>query len=146
MIQIVEPQHALIAWLCERIQLVPTPHIQCIGQWDNEKEELVGVVGYDNWNDQAVEIHVAGSHPHWINKEMLYRAFYYPFVLADRKVLIGKVSSENKSTLEFDKKLGFKEMCRIPNGASDGDMVVLAMQRDECRWLKLAKRHFKKAA
>lgn len=145
-IQIVEPQRALATWLCERIKLIPSPNIQCIGQWDTERDELIGVAGYDNWNDQAVEMHVAGAYTGWINREFLIRAFYYPFVTAGRKVAIGKVDSVNETALEFDKRIGFKEVCRIPDGASEGDMVILTMHRTECRWLQHLRNQYAKVA
>ena len=147
MVIIKDPQDVLIRWLCDKIKLIPTQHIQCFGIWNNETEELRGVVGYDCWTDTACEMHVASQDEgkFWLNKEFLYKAFWYPFVACNRQVVIAKVNSRDKNVLEFDKKLGFKEIGRIPNAYPESEMVILAMQKSECRWLKLTQRH-KRAA
>jgi hypothetical protein len=147
MVIIKDPQDVLINMLCNKVKLIPTKHIQCLGLWNDETQTLNGIVGYDNWTDTAVEMHVASGKDdkHWINKELLYKAFYYPFVTCNRQVIIAKVNSRDKNVLEFDKKLGFKEIGRIPNAYPESEMVILAMQKSECRWLKLTQRH-KRAA
>ena len=68
---------------------------------------------------------------------MLWITFDYPFNQLGVKKLIGQVPSSNLKALEFDKKLGFKEEARISDVFPDGDLIVLSMRREDCRWLKI---------
>jgi len=140
-IVVVEPQDALRAWLCDKIKYVPTPNMTCIGLYSLDDKELKWVVGYDGWSENSVEVHLAGSG--YLNREFLYKGFAYPFIHGGVKVLVGRVSSANKKALRLNKHLGYREMCRIPNAAEDGDLVIMAMQREECRWLGLKGHKFK---
>ena len=115
---ITEPQRALIYWLCERIGYVPTVEMTCIGQWDNVTEELIGVVGYDGFSENMVEMHSAGEPGrYWLTKELVFRAFDVPFNGFGVKVVTSRVSTGNPRAIKFNKGLGFKEQCRIPDGA-----------------------------
>jgi len=49
------------------------------------------------------------------------------------------VDSTNEKALRFDKKLGFVEEARISNAARAGDLVILTMTKEQCRWLNLGK-------
>lgn len=141
-----EPQLALSYWLCDRIGLTPTRDIMCIGQWDNDAEEIIGVVGYDGWSKSMVEMHSAGTPgSNWLTRELLNKAFTFPFEGHDLNVIISRVSTGNPAAIKFNKGLGFKEQCRIKDGADDGDLIIFAMYKAECRWLDM-KYRFKEAA
>jgi len=133
---VTEPQETLIRHLCTAIKYVPTPNMVCLGQYSLTKDKIVGVVGFDHWGPTSVEMHVTGE-PGFVSKELLYKTFAYPFVIGDLDVVLGRIDSNNAKALRFNKHLGFKEMCRIPNAARSGDLVVMAMQKSECRWLKI---------
>jgi RimJ/RimL family protein N-acetyltransferase len=141
-----QPQLALGQWLCDRIGYTPTRDFMCIGQWDDDKNELIGVVGYDGWSENMVEMHSAGEPgTYWLTKELLYRAFKFPFEGYGMKAIISRVSTGNPVAVKMNIGLGFKEQCRIRDGADDGDLIIFAMHRDECRWLKMNSR-YKEAA
>lgn len=133
---VTQPEELLANYLCTEVKLVPTPNLRCLGNWSLAENRLVGVVGYDNWGSTSVEMHVAGEKG-FVSKELLYKAFAYPFVIAGLNVVMGRVNSNNKKALRFNKHLGFKEMCRIPNAVRNGDLVVMAMQKSECPWLRI---------
>ena len=143
---ITEPKIALTTWLCERIGYIPTPELVCVGQWDNDNERLIGVVGYDGWSETKVEIHSAGEPgTYWLTKELLCEAFTFPFIGLDKKVIISRVSTGNPAAVKMNKGLGFTQQCCIRDGADDGDLLIFAMHKDECRWLDM-KFRFKEAA
>jgi hypothetical protein len=131
-----DPQDMLAEYLCSAVHYTPTKHFYCLGRWSLTKNKLVGVVGFDHWGLTSVEMHVAGE-PGFVSKELLYKTFALPFIVQDLDVVLGRVDSNNKAALRFNKHLGFQEMCRIPNAARSGDLVVMAMQKTECRWLKI---------
>mgnify|MGYP001819529277 CR=1 FL=1 len=134
---VVEPQGRVSAWLLERIHYVPTAGFVAFGQYSESKRRLIGAVGFDNWSPASAEMHCAGD-PGWLTKELLFKAFYYPFVLGGVKVVIARVGSSNAEALRFDTRIGFVEQCRIPDAWDGGeDLVILALHKDNCKWLNM---------
>jgi hypothetical protein len=68
---------------------------------------------------------------------MLWMVFDYPFNQLKVKKVAGAINSSKKELLDFDLRLGFKEEGRIRGAYPDGDMIIMTMAREECRWLKL---------
>lgn len=118
-------------WLCERIGLVPTPQLVCIGSHGTHGR---AVIGFDGFNDASALIHVAGEG-RWMSRLLLKLVFEYAFVTAKLKVLVGLVPSGNESALRLNKHLGFKIVANIPDAHPDGSLIVMAMHKDECRWV-----------
>lgn len=109
--------------------------------------ELAGGVIYSGYTKKSISMHVAGFRDDWINRDMLWICFDYPFMQLGCEVLFGQVPSDNLRALEFDMKLGFKIRARIEDVFPDADLFVLAMRKDECRWLGLKpRRSIKEAA
>lgn len=102
--------------------------------------KLLGGVIFTGYTGASIAIHVAGLEPRWINNNMLWITFDYPFNQLRVSKLIGHVPSGNRKALDFDLKLGFKEEARITDIYPDGDLIVLSMRREDCRWLKLKPR------
>lgn len=133
---ITNPQDVLGQWLCERTKGEYTPNTaQYIGLEENG--EIIAVVGYDNYNGASVSMHVAGEGKRWMNREFLWYAFHYPFVEVGVNVIIGLVSSTNQAALNLDKHLGFEEACVIKNASPDGDLHILTMTREQCKFLTI---------
>lgn len=66
----------------------------------------------------------------------LIRAFCdYAFNQCKLKRLTAMCPSTNEKSLAFDKKVGFTEEHRIVNGVPGGDMVILGMFPETCKWL-----------
>lgn len=67
----------------------------------------------------------------------LIRAFFdYAFRQCGLKRITAMCPSTNEKALEFDRKVGFAEEYRIADGVPDGDMVVMVMRPETCRWLE----------
>jgi hypothetical protein len=98
---------------------------------------LMGGSVFTQWTGYggSVAIHVAGFHPRWINRTILFVTFDYPFNQLGVKKLFGQVPSYNKKALDFDLHLGFKAEIIIPDVYPEGDLVLLSMKREECRFL-----------
>lgn len=127
-------QEILARWLCERIGYMPTPHIRCIGNVTKEGK-ILGVVGFDGWNGASCQMHVAGEG-NWVSRELIRVTFDYAFNVAGMKVLLGLVPSDNERALKFDKHVGFVEVTRLKDAHPDGDLVVLELRRENCRFLR----------
>lgn len=102
--------------------------------------KLLGGVIYDGYTINNIFIHQAGFSKMWLVGDMLRLAFDYPFNQLKVHKLCGTIPSVDTKLLEFNRRLGFKEECRIKNAYPDGDMIVLSMTRAECRWLRFRPR------
>lgn len=108
-----------------------------ISRHDDESGKLLGGVIYDGYTRNCIFIHQAGFSKRWLTGDMLWIAFDYPFNSLKVGKLAGTIPSSKPELLAFNLKLGFKEECRIKDAYPNGDMIVLTMTRDECRWLRL---------
>jgi RimJ/RimL family protein N-acetyltransferase len=127
-------QDILARWLCERIGYVPTPSLRCIANVSPEGK-IFGVVGFDGWNGASCQMHAAGEG-NWVTRELIYACFDYVFNVAKLKVVLGLVPSGNKKALRFNRHVGFSEVVRLKDGHPDGELVLLQMRRENCRYLR----------
>jgi hypothetical protein len=103
------------------------------------KGVLFGGNLYQNYTGRSIAVHTAGFRPGWGTKNLLWLFFHYPFIQLGCEYMFGQVPAHNLKALAFDLKLGFKEVARIEGVFHEGDLVVMRMHRDECRYLKQRK-------
>ena len=99
--------------------------------------EVKAVVAFDNVLDKSCMMHTAAISPNWISKDLLWACFDYPFNILKVKVILASVASTNEEALRLDRHLGFKDKAYIEDAHIDGDLVILAMRREDCRWLDI---------
>lgn len=97
---------------------------------------LTAGVLYDMFNGRSICMHVAIEKP--VTREFTRTCFDYPFNQLKVHKVLGLVDSTNAAALRFDKHLGFVEEARIEGAGKTGDLVILTMTRDQCRWIKEA--------
>lgn len=106
----------------------------CIGQ---EKDgELIAVVGYNGFLPNSCQIHVASTDVYWLNKDLLFAIFDYPFNKIGVEVILAPIYKGNVKSLNLCRKLGFEIVGDIPFGHPKGDLIVVAMKRNQCKWLQ----------
>ena len=115
---------------------------QCISRCadDTNPPKLLGGVLFQAYTGASIAIHMAGFTPTWANRDILWAAFHYPFEQLKVRQVLGQVPESNEAALEINRKLGFKEVARIAGVYEDGAAVIFAIQKEDCRWLKLAPR------
>jgi len=91
-------------------------------------------VVYDHFNGRSICMHVAIEKP--VTRGYTRACFAYPFLQLGVEKVIGMVDSTNEDALRFDTKLGFTEEARIKDAGKYGDLVLLTMTRQQCRWIK----------
>lgn len=137
-----DQQDTLRDWLCASIGLTPTKNIQCLGSVKGGI--ILGVVGFDGYNGKSIRMHVAGT-PGWLTRQLIWASFNYAFEICKVNMIIGEVPSGNTGALRFNEHLGFKEVLRLEGAHPDGALVLMTMERRECRYLtrevRLRKRH-----
>lgn len=129
-----ENQKELRNWLSKVGNFEYPQETMCIGV---EKDgELVGVIGFNNFMPNSCEIHVASTNVYFLNKWYLNCVFDYPFNKLKVKVILAPIYKGNVKSLNLCRKLGFEQVADIPYGHPEGDLIVVAMKRNQCKWLQ----------
>jgi hypothetical protein len=120
-------------WIARRTDSIFTPqNSSCIG-WIGKEGHLVAGVWYENYKKTSIMAHIAIEER--ISREFLYTIFHYPFVQLGVEKVIGFVNSSNEAALKLDKNFGFEEEARIKDAYPDGDLILLTLTKDKCRFL-----------
>ena len=130
-----ENQVYLKKWLDESLSTKFPDNMTCIGQ--EMAGEIVGVVGFSDFTPTSCYMHTSSIDPLWITKDLLWASFDYPFNILKVKVILASVASTNEEALKLDRHLGFVDKAYIEDAHLDGDLVILAMRRENCRWIDL---------
>ena len=131
---VTENQSYLREWLSEVGKYDYSQNTACIGQEKDGK--LIAVVGYNNFLPNSCQMHIASTDVLWATKDFLFAVFDYPFNKLEVKVIIAPICKGNVKPLNMCRKLGFEQVADIPYGHPDGDLIVVAMKRNQCKWLQ----------
>jgi RimJ/RimL family protein N-acetyltransferase len=132
---VTDNQEYLRGWITGVLGMQFSPYATFIGQ--EVDGEVKAVVAFDNILDKSCEMHTAAIVPNWISKDLLWACFDYPFNILKVKVILASVASTNTEALKLDRHLGFVDKAYIEDAHIDGDLVILAMRREDCRWLDI---------
>jgi RimJ/RimL family protein N-acetyltransferase len=103
---------------------------------------LIAVVVFDTWSPCSCSMHVASDGKgRWLNREYLTRLFAFAFIQARLRRVTALVPDTNLRALRFDLHIGFRHEGLLRHALPDGDLVVLGMLREECRWIPEECRH-----
>jgi hypothetical protein len=115
---------------------LPTETV-CIGQ--EVDGVLAAVVGFCSFMPKACQMHIAAvDEVNWMSRDLLWASFDYPFNKLGVSVILGQINADNESALRLNRHLGFKVVAEIPDAHMDGDLVIMAMKREDCRWLDIS--------
>lgn len=98
---------------------------------------VVGGAIFNKYLGTSMQVHVAGLRPRWISKDLLWICFHYPFVQVGVRKLIGPVNSSNTEAMRFNLACGFKVEAVVKDVYPDGDLNVLSLYREDCRFLDI---------
>lgn len=132
---VTDNQEHLRGWITGVLGMQFSPYATFIGQ--EIDGEVKAVVAFDNVLDKSCMMHTAAIVPNWISKDLLWACFDYPFNILKVKVILASVASTNTEALRLDRHLGFVDKAYIEDAHIDGDLVILAMRRENCRWLDI---------
>jgi RimJ/RimL family protein N-acetyltransferase len=105
------------------------------GSVSSREDKLIGVVTFQGFVGRTCTLHVAGDG-NWLTRHLIWQTFNTAFRLAGLLSIIAPVAGNNARALEFDKRLGFKEVHRVIDGWADGvDLIFLELKRQDCVWL-----------
>jgi RimJ/RimL family protein N-acetyltransferase len=102
----------------------------------------LGGVIFQNYTGESIAMHSAAWNPHWINRDMLFMSFDYPFNQLGVKRIFGQVPEDNEHAFAFNRKFGFKPVARV-EGVYQHNIacIVMCMERADCRMLKVKPRN-----
>ena len=132
---VTDNQEHLRGWITGVLGMQFSPYATFIGQ--EIDGEVKAVVAFDNVLDKSCMMHTAAIVPNWISKDLLWACFDYPFNILKVKVILASVASTNTEALRLDRHLGFVDKAYIEDAHIDGDLIILAMRRENCRWLDI---------
>lgn len=120
--------------MCEAIGYVPSLDFRGIAR--EVRGELVGVIAYDHWTENSVQMHSWLFKPGAVTRDYLKECFKFPFENG-RDIVLGVTRADNAKALRFNKHIGFREMFRLKDSYAKGvDGVIQELRHDECRWYK----------
>lgn len=99
-------------------------------------EQVAIAVGYNTFIGNTCFMHTVIQKPEFMSKDIIRQAFGFPFIDCKVKHVLAPVEASNTEALEFNERLGFERILTLKDGANDGDLVVLQMTRENCRWLE----------
>lgn len=120
-------------WLASRTGAAAIPAgfraIECV----DSAGRIRGMCGFEGWTPSAVTMSAAVDAPIAV-RALMDPAFEYPFLEADRRLVLASSRSDNPKSLRLMKGLGFRQAHRIVDGWSEGvDLVLFEFRRDD--WL-----------
>jgi hypothetical protein len=122
-------------WFKERTHVIQCEDSQGMVAY-SATGKILAVMVADNFSPDSCNVHVAIDSPIVIKHGFLVEAFHHLFNVCNRKHVFGLVPSNNAKALKFDRHIGFKESCCIPDGCGTGtDCIILRMDKVSCPWL-----------
>ena len=135
-----ELKNIAIQILLNEIGVQPCGDLQALF-WANKENQIEWVIGYTAFIGKTCQMHMVNLKGGYTPKELLRAAFDYPFNQGGIEKTFGIVNSNNTKAMEYDQKLGFKEIMRFAAMHDDGgDIVVFEMNKADCRWIKERKK------
>ena len=119
-------------WVGERMEgIFPAERSVAIGL---EKDgQLVAGTVYENWNGRSVVCHIAWER---VTPTYVAAVYDYAYNVCGVDKIIGPISSNHTRALRLVRKMGFSEEARLKNAAPDGDIVLMTLTPERCRFLE----------
>ena len=126
--------------LFHEIGVKSTCDLQAIFWVNQETKQPDWVIGFDSFIGKTCQIHVVNRKKKYTPRALLKAVFEYPFEKIGIEILLGVVNSKNLEAMKYDQNLGFKEVNRFEGMHEDGgDIVLFAMKKEDCRFIRSSK-------
>ena len=132
-IHVNNPHHG--QWIAERAHTHFHPDTDMVVSRGTLHEVKGGAI-FTNYTRRSIVAHFAGEG-RWVSRDLAWVLADYPFNQLGCERIYGFVPSWNERAIDFDKHIGCKELYRMVGAIPGGDMVILSLERADCRWLKI---------
>lgn len=128
-----------LRWLEERVGSLTSQALGLVVERD-DTGDVAAAVAYDMWTPASAQVHLCIAS-RAAGRLLLKHAFAVPFVKLGRRMLLASIPAYRAPALQLAWHLGFVETHRVTDGwDTDVDLVCLEMRRENCPWIKGAKR------
>ena len=103
----------------------------CVGLEKNG--EIVAGVMFDWFNGACIYVSIAAKH---LTRHFLWFCCYYVFHQLNANVMLGLVAPDNQKSKKLCERTGFRLVSAIPKAHPNGDQLIYAMYKDDCKWLR----------
>lgn len=131
---IIDQPERFIEFVADMVHSEPWTSAYGLGMVNEDDQILCGVV-IEDYNEASACIHVAGIGKYWLNRNFLRTVFDYTFNQLKLKRLTGLVAQGNDAAYNFDLHLGFKVEHVLKDAHPNGDIYLLVMRPEDCRYL-----------
>lgn len=128
------PREKLWAFINSRVGVPWSEDFRAIGAVRGDC--LLAVVAYNGLTRRSCFMHSAIDDPSVIDRTFVRAIFEYPFVQLGFTSVFAMVDSVNQRALDIDRRVGFKEVNRFADAGAEGDLVLLHLHRDDCKWIR----------
>lgn len=125
-------------WVADKVGFEYIPgRMTAIGLVDENERVLGGVVFYD-YTGSNIWMHVAVASESACSgaRDFVKSIFTYVFTELGCSRCCGWIPVHNEAAINLDLKLGFTPEYVLKNAGTDGDHVLMIMDRENCRWIK----------
>lgn len=121
-------------WITKRVPLKRVSDTCGIMAVNDDTGEPVGCIIFDNFLNSSCQVTIALDNPLPIKYGFLEEAFKLIFVDLNLTHMYCMIAENNTRSLRLNKRLGFVEKMRIPNGYLAGvDYIVTELDRENCQ-------------
>ena len=95
---------------------------------------ICAVAGFEDYNTASIMGHLAVDGNR-MDLTWIKYCFKYVFDIAKVNKLIGMVSSDNTRAYTMNLKFGYIEEAVIKDACKNGDMILMTMTREQCKYI-----------
>ena len=133
MASITNDQERIGLWFAEVMgNNYPVKEMVYIATESNGK--ITCATGYNCYLGASIHMHVALKGR--FTKEARWYAFHYPFIELGVNKIIAPIDEKNIKSLNIAKHFGFVTEAIIKDASPNGDLHLLTMTKEQCRYLK----------
>jgi hypothetical protein len=96
----------------------------------------VWVVAMEGWVGQVCGMHFACDRPRMVPRQLCKAVFNYAFRSLGLKAVYGYQDSTNAGAIRLSEWIGFRLIHTLPGGGLRGDLRIVELRADQCRWLE----------
>jgi RimJ/RimL family protein N-acetyltransferase len=71
-----------------------------------------------------------------MSRKLLWASFDYPFNKLEKKVIVTALDANNQKAVRLNRHLGFNIEAVIKDAHENGDLMIMTMRKENCRFLK----------
>lgn len=119
-------------WVAEKLETgFFAERSEAIGLFKDDK--IVAGVIYEKWNGKSIVCHIVIEGR--VTPSFIKAICHYAFRVCKVDKVIGPVYSDNEKSIRFVKNMGFVEEARLSDCQPNGDIILFALKRADCRFL-----------